>query len=347
MRESASRQLPTGALREFWGEAAPSQAASIDEGPPDVASGQRAVAASDVELERPWCDCNVEPIADQAKLPPWAQHLFAGAWRRELLAWSRRLSPEQVAILAREVGPKCDKVARIIVTNNFDGSLCLAGGLPMLVERLGGLSRADLDASKVICRRLIESLQKGDVDASSYFDLLDTQSDAIMLQSFRRTPVEPLLRKALRPVQPRYIVHDPKEKESRNGWGRSGVKDMDMDLQQLWGTEPASESFRVASILDNGVVRQNMIYVREQSWFLLASVDFCQHGSAPPGHWHLNRTPTGERVEHWGPHGDVYHGSCWSCPLWWLVIPAGMDYRARPERLELLPVDTFGSLDGA
>jgi len=237
--------------------------------------------------------------------------------------------------LARNLGPKGDKVARIIVASGFDGSICLAGGLPMLLERLGGLSRADLDASKIICRRLVDSLRAKDHDANSYLDVLQKPSDAAMLRNFHGTPIEPLLFRVLSPAQPLYVVHRAKE---------PGVKPADAELQQRWGTEPASECCRVASVFDGGAVRQNLIYVREEeSWFLIASVDFCQHGSAAPGHWHVNRTPTGDRIEHWGPHGDVYHGSCWCCPLWWLVIPAGLEYHERPERLDLLPLDTFKS----
>jgi len=139
---------------------------------------------------------------------------------------------------------------------------------------------------------------------------------------------------ALLPAQPLYTTWTPKA---------MNVQQCDHELQQMWGFEVQCERFRVASILDAGKVRQNLIYFYTgRRHHLIASVDFCRHGDAPAGHWHLNRTPTGECVEHWGPGGDVYHGTCFSCPPWWLVIPGGLDYLQRPLRLYLLPEGDFG-----
>lgn len=97
-------------------------------------------------------------------------------------------------------------------------------------------------------------------------------------------------------------------------------------------------------------------------WELLASVDFKQHGAAPPGHWHLNRTSGGGVLAHshvsaiartqtkgdpkrteWGK-GEVWHGTPESCPLWWLFIPRGMRYASMPKRIRAL-LDQFDISD--
>jgi hypothetical protein len=85
-------------------------------------------------------------------------------------------------------------------------------------------------------------------------------------------------------------------------------------------------------------VCNNFIYVMgsDGDWWLVASVDFQNHGiGAPPGHWHLNRTPDGELIPHFfamGPDGkgDVFHGHPTSIPLWWLLIPTDKTYAACP-----------------
>jgi len=81
-------------------------------------------------------------------------------------------------------------------------------------------------------------------------------------------------------------------------------------------------------------------------WELIASVDFSQHGSALPGHWHLNRTSNGDLVPHLSlgigdedsHQREVWHGHEDGCPLWWQFIPNGMVYKEKPRRL-LLSLD--------
>uniref|UniRef100_A0A6U3UCD6 Uncharacterized protein n=1 Tax=Ditylum brightwellii TaxID=49249 RepID=A0A6U3UCD6_9STRA len=80
-------------------------------------------------------------------------------------------------------------------------------------------------------------------------------------------------------------------------------------------------------------------------WELLASVDFAQHGSALPGHWHLNRNMCGDLLPHMSIRFDteengggsssneVWHGREDCCPLWWHFIPEGMNYKKMPSRL--------------
>ena len=69
-------------------------------------------------------------------------------------------------------------------------------------------------------------------------------------------------------------------------------------------------------------------------WRPLVSVDFESHGSAPPGHWHLNQTPEGDMMPHWGPGkgNKVFHGDPRHCPLWWQLIPKGCIYKQTPPR---------------
>ena len=81
------------------------------------------------------------------------------------------------------------------------------------------------------------------------------------------------------------------------------------------------------------------------SWELLASVDFSQHGSAAPGHWHLNKTSSGDLVPHLGlseTEGDrreTWHGAEDGCPLWWHFIPSCMVHKTIPRRLLYLLED--------
>eukprot|EP00808_Paulinella_micropora_P031321 g22053.t1 len=67
-------------------------------------------------------------------------------------------------------------------------------------------------------------------------------------------------------------------------------------------------------------------------WQPLCSVDFVRHGTAPPGHWHLNRTSDGDVMQHWGDGGSVFHGRPEMCPVWWLLIPDGTEYLNVPKR---------------
>uniref|UniRef100_A0A7S4NC56 Uncharacterized protein n=1 Tax=Odontella aurita TaxID=265563 RepID=A0A7S4NC56_9STRA len=77
-------------------------------------------------------------------------------------------------------------------------------------------------------------------------------------------------------------------------------------------------------------------------WVLTASVDFAPHGSAPPGHWHLNRTTCGDILPHLrlslgqGEKRNVWHGGEDCCPLWWHFVPEGMVHKNVPPRLQSL-----------
>lgn len=108
--------------------------------------------------------------------------------------------------------------------------------------------------------------------------------------------------------------------------------------------------FAVSTAEDGNKARMNLIYVNNE---LVASVDFMTHGSALPGHWHINRPPPQEAtesknvstnniskkkkflasldvIEHWGPKGSVFHGNPYKCPWWWLVVPEGVGYVETP-----------------
>ena len=97
-------------------------------------------------------------------------------------------------------------------------------------------------------------------------------------------------------------------RSSRSGGGGGGSGDA--------SSSPSSQGGML-------VAKQNLVFFRTESdeWSLLASVDFEAHGSARPGHWHVNRAPLGEPVPHWGPKGSVLHGEPESAPLFWMLIP--------------------------
>jgi len=290
--------------------------------------------------EPSWLDGSINEVREQLALPDWAVRLFGGAWRKELEAWPERLSSAQLAKVAESQCKQGPKLAAVLARSDVDGALCMAGGMNTLQQELArfGARGATLEVCKVAARELLGLLKRENVSYANYHEALCRDEDITMLQSFQGCAVEPWLRKALRPVQPRYF-----EEVVRN----HGIKGAHEHLQQQWGAAPATseELARVVSITEaSGRVRQNLIYINDGGWHLMASVDFVRHGDAPPGHWHLNRTPTGDIVEHWGPMGQVYHGSCYGCPLWWLVIPAGLCYCERPSRLDLLPEDAFGRI---
>mmetsp|Transcript_47563 Transcript_47563/g.101760 ORF Transcript_47563/g.101760 Transcript_47563/m.101760 type:complete len:436 (-) Transcript_47563:36-1343(-) len=292
------------------------------------------------EEELAWRDFEVPSrLEGQPKLPNWAKRLFDGAWREELQPWPRLWTADQVALMSLHLSPKATKVASVLRNNELDGSLCLAGGVKLLSEEFSGLKQAESDLCKAACRRLMDWMKTFDVECRCYRELYSSPSDLDLWRSFRNTEVVPALKLALRPTHPRYLTIEPKVRT---------VKATDAEIQQRWGSEDAegTETLRVLCVLENGLVQHNMIYLRNSSsWWLLASVDFAWHGEAGPGHWHLNRTPHGEQIEHWGPRNNVYHGEAWNCPLWWLVIPKGHSYAHRPLRLDLLPVAAFGSID--
>mmetsp|Transcript_100 Transcript_100/g.272 ORF Transcript_100/g.272 Transcript_100/m.272 type:complete len:411 (+) Transcript_100:33-1265(+) len=292
--------------------------------------------------EPAWLDGRMNEVSEQLPLPHWALSLFQGAWTRELDPWPQRLSTTQLAKVAEAQGGKHGpRLAAVLARSDVDGSLCMAGGIDTLQHELArcGVRGAALEVCKVAARELLALLKRENVSYENYHEVLYRLEDIQMMQSFQGCAVEPWLHRALRPAQPRYLKESARD---------HGVRGMHEHLQQQWGSppQPSLEPARVVSITEaHGRVRQNLIYINDAGgWQLVASVDFVRHGDSPSGHWHLNRTPAGDVVEHWGPLGQVYHGTCFGCPLWWLVIPAGLCYCERPTRLDLLPEDAFGSM---
>lgn len=105
--------------------------------------------------------------------------------------------------------------------------------------------------------------------------------------------------------------------------------------------QPGSQYlFKVVSVADvkwPTVIRKNFIYGVDDGdrWTLVASVDLQQHGSAAPGHWHLNRTPHGDIIPHYHGEGKsegTFHGTADSCPIWWHLVPRGMTHLCCPDR---------------
>jgi len=91
----------------------------------------------------------------------------------------------------------------------------------------------------------------------------------------------------------------------------------------------------VGTLESPDIIERNFIYAKtkEKKWKLITSVDFDQHGVAPPGHWHLNRAPDAGLMEHWGVSiSNIYHGNPKKCPLWWFLIPKGKTYNKTPDR---------------
>ena len=216
----------------------------------------------------------------------------------------------------------------------------------------------------------------------SYWDRLETESAGgkSVHQEFSQndgTRLGDLLRFAMTPQPLARIEYSA----SNHLDSASNVTDADQYVSKLVNASD-SHMFKVVSIApreSSSTVWSNLIYVRSDAeesktgssslqaasehllsrkqkraikrkkvpgslWVLIASVDFAQHGSAKPGHWHLNTSFSGDR-EDLSPHMQVsvsetsretWHGSEDGCPLWWNFIPAGMTYKMEPHRISSL-----------
>jgi len=185
-----AREIPGQSMREMWGETgiddshAHSKDCSLERFVEQSNSKHCVVACAGAACV--WLSGEVEHVHGQITLPQWAVRLFQGAWKQELHAWPRKLSPKQLATLASSLSESVnDKVAEMLFTNDIDGSLCMAGGSDLLIERLVNVSRRSLEACKFICRQLVTLLIKADVDRSPYLDLLTATGHSKMLASFR------------------------------------------------------------------------------------------------------------------------------------------------------------------
>jgi hypothetical protein len=266
----------------------------------------------------------------------------SGAWARELsqaslAAWG----VGETASFIRAIGAgekqrgDHERIARIVEEESITGALLEAGGPGFLGERIAPVlrrwstSQVKIKAAKIV-RALREecALRAGTV--SSYWE-----RNPAVAAIYGACDLTETLRDALAP-QPRSAVRFC----HLRGLATLDVDEVDSEVMSA--CDPGSaERFKIvcASLASSPtVINHNFLYARnaDDSWVLVLSIDFMQHGSAAPGHWHLNRAPLGELLPHWGPRYEVVHGDPRACPLWWHLIPEGTTYKATPRRPELL-----------
>lgn len=278
-------------------------------------------------------------------LAPWSEFMFAN-YHLELQSSIQESAPEELAAVIRVMADIAGaskarsivlgKLADVVEDCELGGPLVFAGGEKLLQERVSPkLRRSEASVAIHASRDVMTVLRKiGEAGMDGgYWSRLEmgSEEDLNMVTAFAGSPVEGMLRRALQPRSRNEVAY------SLHECRYADVAHAHHVVQQALGSSPGPH-LRVACVIwseQPGQVRQNLVLCNEAGrWLLLCSVDFAQHGSAPSGHWHLNLTPGRDQVEHWGPRGSVFHGSWHCCPLWWLVIPDGMQHLQTPLRLK-------------
>ena len=226
-------------------------------------------------------------------------------------------------------------IAKAADCANIDGKLLIAGGADLLVERTCGLVKWDKGVLKREANHIMKELAATKAAAEKTYWERNSRVAAL----YKSSKLKKILKLAMSPMEcgVLYTVY-----RTRVGGDRACSLDkVNADIPKRC---EAGETniFKVVSLVtpdDPTGVRHNVIYYRNietNRWNILTSVDFLQHGEAPPGHWHVNRAPLGEFVPHWGPSNDVVHGKPADCPVWWQLIPKGFKYCIPPERAVIL-----------
>jgi hypothetical protein len=231
--------------------------------------------------------------------------------------------------------------ARLLHEDNCTGALLLAGGHSQLADRGIGVVHKTTSVVKLHARAIFDAIQELQTRleqpdaATSYWERMGegTQHEQDVVREFSHpNRVGQTLQAALCPLPAssvRYtIIHMPTSKLDVASCHRRIAS----------RCNKSACAFKVVSVASSDArdcICKNFIYYREKrKWLPLASVDFEQHGAAPPGHWHLNRGPHGDKVEHWGVDlHNIFHGDPMHCPLWWLFIPRSKHYANLPQRV--------------
>ena len=277
---------------------------------------------------------------DEEQTPSFAKQ-YAKHWVKEIAldigGWTPKEVAEFILSLARKgkctSKPRLEAVAKAVIGGSVDGSLLLAGGADILVERTVGYVKWDKGTLKREANGIIKHL----LAAKSASELGYFERNKRVKALYETSDLIDIIKTALLPcdlADVRYTTLSTRVSGDRC----CTVTGVDDDVCNLAGNSP--QIFKVVSVVTPETpmeVNHNMIYFKDKRnvWTLLCSVDFMAHGDAPPGHWHFNRAPLGELVPHWGPGNNVFHGSPEACPVWWHLIPVGMKYRTTPERSPL------------
>jgi len=237
---------------------------------------------------------------------------------------------------------KCSKTRRTILdaiveaVENSDLQLDLILSLPDIITEAISHRKFKPKPLKQTINWLIPKLREATEihKRDGYWSLLN-HDDSVLTSQFRDSSFAKLIKLALSP-QPRKAVlytYLSLEQDIVSKVNSVHVR-IDKDVRSRHRVQVVSVSSKDRA----DVILQNYIYASHQStWVLLFSVDFARHGEAPPGHWHLNITPGGQLVQHWGLKGKVFHGNPEHCPRFWHLIPEGKDWSQLPCR-DLSPI---------
>eukprot|EP00298_Acanthocystis_sp_HF-20_P005072 c15352_g1_i1.p1 GENE.c15352_g1_i1~~c15352_g1_i1.p1 ORF type:complete len:289 (-),score=99.97 c15352_g1_i1:25-891(-) len=227
-----------------------------------------------------------------------------------------------------------EKIADVIEGDRIDGDVLIAGGPDYIIEKVEPLLPKRLKNPIINCSKAVfKLLDQSEKQETNLWARLKNESElgSRLVKEFDHTTVGKLLKETLMPQPYLNVTY-----ECIDWISQIDVKYSHQQVEKV--PELETDKFKIVSICseqDCDVVMYNMVFALDESnrWFLLTCVDFAKHGEAEAGHWHINRTPDGSLIEHWGFSGQVWHGSSLSCPIWWLLIPTGKKYHRKPKIL--------------
>jgi len=284
-------------------------------------------------------------VDDEAVVPKFeAEYFDSGLWEHEFeINEVESWNSDVLAAFVRRVGKKQKKTAKNLfeicaqtIDEDFiTAKLIFAYGPDMFRDKvLARYFRKSIKGDlKGVIKKLFDFLEDSKVSDLSYWSRLEcfTEDTNEITRMFSKALLGNDLRSSLVPQSRKAIRFCAVE-----GMDEFTVTTMEKYVTKV--SRPSQEIFKVVSFcsIDSPhIVDRNVIYVKDETytWQMLGSVDFAQHGEAGPGHWHLNRAPDGDLMEHWGPSiAKIFHGPPHLCPLWWQLIPEGKQYRLLPDR---------------
>jgi len=311
-----------------------------------IASGNEDIEFTLEELEFD-DDIDDPPVQPQFEEP----YFKNGFWEKELdILKMRNWNPGELASFLKELQPRkgwkskfklkmMDAITNTIEAENLTGELFLSYPRDFLVSKVLKAHRIKEGSLKSFLNEILKILnEKNEEVAGTYIERLERHSRLchMVVAEWRGSALGGYFQQTLK-VHPRHAIrYCVVERISR-----FDVPKMDKNVTKACSVTN-SEMFKVVSFTGEekpNVVSKNVIYVKnreKRAWEVIASVDFAQHGQGnPSGHWHLNRTPDGDIMAHWGLSiSKIFHGAVDCCPFWWHLIPEGYSYPKglRPER---------------
>lgn len=294
---------------------------------------------------------------DVALVPQRLESYFrSGAWKTELkVKQPMHYTPTELAAFVARAGKaskqeECyGKFVGVLEAGEVTGALLLAGGPDQLADRGQNFVHRAQHVVKRVARDIFVAVEKEQKRAvsttantnSSYLDFFGDVSarpaDQMVYEEFKASE----LRSSLRSSLMMYPADKIRYSHLRCTETKLDVNSVVRRVARVLQSQ--TEQFKVVCVSAfplHDVIHKNFIFFKstkdgKSRWEALASVDFDQHGAAPPGHWHLNRGPNGDTMQHWGPTiNNIFHGDPRGCPLWWLLIPENFKYKNIPHRLQ-------------